>query len=484
MLCPRCNCEVGRKRRYCEQCGTDVYVTWHLIRRSNLFYNDGLARARVRDLSGAVISLKKSLEYDKYNTNARNLLGLVLFEMGETAQALSEWIISKHYCENDNLADAFLEKVHANPAKLDTINQSIKKYNMALAATQQGNIDLAVLQLRKVVSVRPGFLRAVLLLALLYLKTGEFEKARKLLVHAQKKDVANTKTLLYLAAAQEALGKGDKPMQEVPEDSTPDESMQFRIKPPTVDLSEGKPNYTAFLTFFLGILIGIGVLYALVVPTVRSDVKSEYLEAERDYNSELSAYTASITVLENEKTDLSEKLEKAEKNIEKLKTEIEDQEVFDAAAYEKVLLVIAKYPEVEAKVAAVKEDKDSLAVLDEAITYMNELLEVEETASERVKTSTVYHEVLGKITDLVKNQAYDYGKELYNGSKYREAATYLEAAYKAGRTDADCIYFTGRSYQRCKDNEKAVLYLNLVIEQYPGSDRAGMAENCLKDMNE
>lgn len=29
------------------------------------------------------------------NTNARNLLGLVYFEMGESVKALSEWVISK-----------------------------------------------------------------------------------------------------------------------------------------------------------------------------------------------------------------------------------------------------------------------------------------------------------------------------------------------------------------------------------------------------
>ena len=62
-------------------CGMDLTVFRMAYLRSNLYYNRGLEKANIRDLSGAVIMLKKSLEMNKYNTNSRNLLGLVYFVM-------------------------------------------------------------------------------------------------------------------------------------------------------------------------------------------------------------------------------------------------------------------------------------------------------------------------------------------------------------------------------------------------------------------
>ena len=47
---------------------------------ANSFYNLGLEKAKVRDLSGAAASLKKSLHFNKYQTDARNLLGLIYYE--------------------------------------------------------------------------------------------------------------------------------------------------------------------------------------------------------------------------------------------------------------------------------------------------------------------------------------------------------------------------------------------------------------------
>ena len=38
-----------------------------IIHLSNAYYNDGLQKAEVRNLSGAIVSLKKSLKLYKYN---------------------------------------------------------------------------------------------------------------------------------------------------------------------------------------------------------------------------------------------------------------------------------------------------------------------------------------------------------------------------------------------------------------------------------
>lgn len=217
MICPRCGGKVPESRSRCEGCGADLTVYRKIMRLSNSYYNRGLERARVRDLSGAVQFLKKSLGMNKKNTEARNLLGLVFLEMGETVAALGEWVVSKHFQPEDNRADDYMEQIQSNPAKLDAMNQAIKKYNLALEAAKQGGDDLAILQLKKAVGLHPNFIRARQLLALLYLRAGERERAKKQLLFAAQKDVGNTATLRYLQEvsepAAEERGTGEEELQ-------------------------------------------------------------------------------------------------------------------------------------------------------------------------------------------------------------------------------------------------------------------------------
>ena len=98
-----------------------------LVYLSNQWYNDGLKKANIRDLSGAVISLKKSLQYNRDNIASRNLLGLVYYGRGEVAEALVEWIISKNIKSHANIANYYIKKVQESPSELDSIYQAVKK---------------------------------------------------------------------------------------------------------------------------------------------------------------------------------------------------------------------------------------------------------------------------------------------------------------------------------------------------------------------
>ena len=47
--------------------------TKKIMYQSNSWYNDGLRKALVRDMSGAIVSLQQSLQYNRENIAARNL---------------------------------------------------------------------------------------------------------------------------------------------------------------------------------------------------------------------------------------------------------------------------------------------------------------------------------------------------------------------------------------------------------------------------
>ena len=63
MKCYNCGAELTGDNR-CPNCGIDVKVYKKIVMASNYYYNQGLERSSVRDLSGAIESLKKSLRFE------------------------------------------------------------------------------------------------------------------------------------------------------------------------------------------------------------------------------------------------------------------------------------------------------------------------------------------------------------------------------------------------------------------------------------
>ena len=92
-----------------------------------------------------------------------------------------------------------------NQVRLDSVNQTIKKYNQALLYCKQNSRDLAIIQLKKVLSLNPKLVSGHQLLALLYIQEGRYDLAKKSLRNAGKIDANNTVTLRYLKAATAAL---------------------------------------------------------------------------------------------------------------------------------------------------------------------------------------------------------------------------------------------------------------------------------------
>ena len=141
--------------------------TTKLAYQSNYWYNDGLKKANIRDLSGAIASLKRSLQYNRANIAARNLLGLVYYGRGDVIEALVEWILSKNFQSHENIANYYIQKVKETQGELEAINQAVKRFNQALGYCQQGGEDLAVIQLKKAVAIHPNFVKAYQLLTLI-----------------------------------------------------------------------------------------------------------------------------------------------------------------------------------------------------------------------------------------------------------------------------------------------------------------------------
>ena len=107
MKCCYCGAELDTSN-FCPRCGNDVRIWKKTQFISNYLYNQGLEKAKKRELSYAAQALTLSLQYNKRNTDARNLLGVVYMEMGELYLAFSEWCISLNFQSQGNDARYFL----------------------------------------------------------------------------------------------------------------------------------------------------------------------------------------------------------------------------------------------------------------------------------------------------------------------------------------------------------------------------------------
>lgn len=322
---------------YCAECGLKSEYVNKALNSSKYFYNIGLDKARVRDMSGAKEALKTALKYDKMNIDARNLLGLVYYETGEVVMALSHWVVSVNHFSGRNVAKRYIKDVRSNPHKLEATNHVARKYNQALAYARQGSKDLAFIQLRKVLSDNNKFVKGYLLLALLFIDEGRFDKARKALKRVIKIDRTNPLAVRYLSEMghtdEEIMNFRDFPSEEYDADLlfVDDErkaysgtrNIDFDGEPIPVGRYKDINFYKYSLAYIIaGLILGIAVTWFLIVPHRDKTADDESRNLRITFSQEIADKNVKLASLENEIESLNTELDEANKQVTSLNKKI------------------------------------------------------------------------------------------------------------------------------------------------------------------
>ena len=319
---------------YCPHCGANVLIQKKVDYLSKLYYNQGLEKASIRDLSGAISCLKQSLAYDKRNIRARNLLGLVYFETGEVVAALSEWVISKNIQKNRNLASEYIAKLQANQNKLETINESIKKYNNALAMCREGHEDMAAIRLKKILAQNPKLIKGYHLLALIQMKNQEWNKARRTLRKAARIDKTNTTTLRFLREVDEQTGvttkmeNRRKSLLKSNAKESDNISGEITVRPSTY---KERSKISLFFTVMVGFAAGAAAFWLLVLPAVKQEVYRQANEQIVQYSESLSSQGVALSKAQGEGEQSSDTADAQAKQIEEEKKRSQSYEALFAA---------------------------------------------------------------------------------------------------------------------------------------------------------
>ncbi len=457
ITCMNCGAELNDSA-YCPRCGCDVSVQKQAIVLSGVYYNQGLEKAQVRDLSGAIDQLKRSLKFNKLNVSARNLLGLVYFETGEVVSALSEWVISKNIQPEDNIAAEYIRSLQQDANRLDIINQTIKKYNIALRNCLEGNEDMAQIQLKKILAQNPKLIKGYHLLALLYIKNGEYEKARRQLKKAIRIDKTNTTTLRFLREVDEQTGtatslenhfplfgvRGGQEAEGVPSDS-----------PQTVTAVPVKTGHggLSFINILIGAVIGAAAIWFLFIPAWTRGVNRDANEKITQYSSDVATYSAQIATLNDQIAQQEETVTTANGKID------------DANSRTKSYDYLVK-----------AMNARNSGAPEAAATALAEI----STDGFSTDAQAIFDALCSELETPLQAAYKKAGLDAFENKDYATAITKLEAARSLSEeADYDILNYLAHAYRLSGEKEKANAIFQMIIDTFPETTKAEDARKYL-----
>ncbi len=465
MKCYHCGATLTR-HDFCTACKSDVKQYKLIIEAANRKYNEGLEKAQVRDLSGAIVSLQQCLKLNKEHVDARNLLGLVYFETGEVVLALAEWIISKNLQPEKNLAEDYIAKLQNNQSRLDMYNQAIHKYNIALDLYLQGSDDLAIIQLKKIMTLNPKFLKPQLLLALVYMQKQEWDKAQPILKKVLQIDHGNIQAQRYLKEisqvkdAKKARTKNKKDKESVVRYERDNEII---IQPTQV--IEPNTSKSTLVGFAVGFLLGAAILFFLVLPGKIENVRQQLETVIRTANEEKEAQSATIASLRTQLENLTKERDAVVEQYGNLYGQESNEEA------------------VTALISAIGAYLTDAQNLEQISPYMDICVRNETFYAENSNSIlNLYNNIKAVTASELSQYHYDLGYAAYEAKEYETAASELELAKLYYGDYVDTLYYLGLSYQALNQKDQAKAIYNEILERFADSVRVSQVQRALNSL--
>ena len=434
------------------------WTTKEIVQLSNVCYNRGLEKAQIRDMDGAIKELKRCLQLNKNHTNARNLLGLVYYEIGEMADALAEWVISTNFQARNNEAIQYINKLQERQEFLDEMIMASRKYNQALHLLRQNSEDLAILQLNKVLSLNPKFVRAYQLLALVYIKRCQYAKAEKNVKKALNLDRTNSVSLRYLNELKRiAYARKKRNLEDL---STEDTSRFDGLSADDVIIptyhGDILGGWVTVVNLLVGIGIGLACFYFMILPARESALAATYNRQIVEINRDHSAQEAEVGGLKAQVEELQTSLE----NLTNTAAEDSARGQNLVSQYASLLTVVQKL----------------------ASTVPEEYLEAVSTL-QQMNVEGVTDETLLGVYNTLKAQAevdapaklLEWGRTSYQSENYEAAQQYLTQCLNYKPDEAEAMFYLGVMYSNQNNIPEMVNWMSKIVNEFPGTEWAERA---------
>ena len=432
-----------------------------VIAQSNYWYNDGLEKAKVRDLSGAVVSLKKSLEYNTRNIDARNLLGLIYYTVGDISEALVEWKISKSITKEDNLAEYYLTKVYGEPEELQAMNTAVKQYNQCLKQCRQGEKEYALSELKEIVRSHPTYLKALQLLAMLYLSMDQYAKARPILRQALGLDKTNEVSIYYQKKLNELHQKKAAKMNEGRKQNSSytleKEKTPKQVQRQSQSIKENL-SMSTIVNIVIGLIVGAAAVWFLVMPAVNQAQADKLNKEVVKYSDQIATKNAEISALTKELDAYKE----ASAEVETVKKNAEEAKGSYDALFNIYRNTRKSYNKEEIALQLQEINKDALS--DDG--------------------KVIYDEIYSQVVVPLCQKKYKVAQKSYKSKNYEEAIPVLEfiLSYDERYEGGNVLMMLGESYLAVGRIDEARVIYEKAVELFPDTEVERDAGNILQTM--
>lgn len=439
MKCCKCDSHIPAGAKICPSCGMRLKEYRQLVCRSNVLYNQALASARNQDLSGALLALRQCLQINKRQNQARNLYGLILYQLGEFGQAAHQWKLCMAFDPEDEQAKRLYKKGFGSKGDVARMNDATDKYNQALHCAKEGALDLAVVHLKKVLASFPCHARAARLMALVCIKQEDYARACRVLKPLLKVNTTDTQAIRYLEEAT-SLGGGTLKGAIKEQEERETREHQKVIIPP---YSEKNELLHDFICIAGGLVLGILACMFLIFPSVKQRIIEENNNQVMSYGEEVSSREVQILDLQNQLKDVQSELKDTQNS---LKAYTAKNGILNA--YADLISAMNNYV-----------NGDYLEA-SKAFTSINPKT-VDNSAYQ-----TAYETMNSIFEQNILTQLYQEGRRLYRRYNYSQAEEYFKQCLKLKKDYAEVMYWLGLCYYNSNDKTNAQKYFYALQKDY------------------
>lgn len=377
--------------------------------------------------------------------------------------------------ELENFQPLDLEEIEKEAGDLpeDTV-KAIQLFNKALEDIKSGNEDIAIIQLKKAISLYPSFFEAMNLLGICYYAAGKEDAARSAFKQVIDADDSGLKAMQYLNKMDGLVEQTDSGSVNNKRKSSKSSKGSRSSKEEGL-ISEwvakglkAEDNSIYGLKYIAGILIGVLIMGLIwyMVPTNKSlftITKEENIIKDPE--------------LENQINQLNSRIEKLEQDLDNKKEE-----------NLKLMESFGVYKDWVARLKQAEEIYNEGKYIEAAELMMNQ----QGTAVPDDLKGT-YDSLWDQIRLKAANQYYNDGNKTYNGNTARDIGVYRTALEQyetaIALIDADSVtykaalyYQAGKAAARCNELEKAVELFEYVADEFPNSSYSSYSISRLKEI--
>lgn len=358
--------------------------------------------------------------------------------------------------------DSFTDKGHPIP---DNVISSINLYNKALENIRQSSEDIAIIELKKAISMNTNFHEAMNLLGVCYIFTKEFSKAAEILEKVASAEKNGVKAQNYLNIINSGnTQEFDNMGGSIPSGISKQDNLKIKsaFKSVSSHLMIGEKeerNNGILLKLASAFVAGIVVMFILsfLFKTVPEDV---------DVTGRLDeAPTTS-------QQEIDEIMEQKVKELEDMNRNLESQLAKSISELD-YFKNISRLSEVENLNAAKKyEAAADILVAMKSINFKEE---------DKIK----YDKLYGSIAPKAAWTVFSEGNNLSLNKKYQEAVVKLSKVPVYGNdwSYMDATYYRlGVSYKGLNQTQKALEVFNKLVAEFPDSQFSQYAKYRIKEL--